>query len=147
MFQPSDKQTESAQVKEAVSHLENRREILDALRNPFRGIRELFETLAIALFLATIFKFYEAEAYVIPTGSMATTLMGRHKDVSCQACGYRFQVSASEERDRENHATSTEVLGGTCPQCRLPPATSPFRGTGSSSTNSSEISGRSNDGM
>ena len=119
MFQPSDKQTESAQVKEAVSRLENRREILDALRNPLRGIRELLETLAIALFLATIFKFYEAEAYVIPTGSMATTLMGRHKDVSCQACGYRFQVSASEERDRENHATSTEVLGGTCPQCRL----------------------------
>ena len=65
-----------------------------------------------------IFKFYEAEAYVIPTGSMATTLMGRHKDVHCQACGYPFQVSASEERDRNNRATGSQVLGDV-PQCRL----------------------------
>ncbi len=90
-----------------------------ALAAPHRPIREFFETLAIALFLASVFKFYEAEAYVIPTGSMATTLMGRHKDVRCQGCGYPFQVSASEERDRQNRATSSRVLGGTCPQCRL----------------------------
>lgn len=85
----------------------------------FRSSRELIETLAIALFLSIIFKFFEAEAYVIPTGSMAPTLMGRHKDVHCQACGYPFQVSASEERDRENRPTESRVLGGTCPQCRL----------------------------
>ncbi len=98
---------------------DNRSAVRQALNHPFRSTRELLETLAIALFLATVFKFYEAEAYVIPTGSMATTLMGRHKDVHCQACGYPFQVSASEERDRENHATNAEVQGGTCPQCRL----------------------------
>ena len=90
-----------------------------ALSARHRSARELLETLAIALFLASVFKFYEAEAYVIPTGSMATTLMGRHKDVHCQACGFPFQVSASEERDRQNNATSSRVLGGTCPQCRL----------------------------
>lgn len=97
----------------------NRQIVLEVLNHPFRSTREFLETLAIALFLAMIFKFYEAEAYVIPTGSMATTLMGRHKDVHCQACGYPFQVSASEERDRNNRATGSQVLGGTCPQCRL----------------------------
>lgn len=97
----------------------NEQAVFEAANNPYRSTREFIETLAIALFLAMTFKFFEAEAYVIPTGSMATTLMGRHKDVRCQACGYPFQVSASEERDRQNRATNSSVIGGTCPQCRL----------------------------
>ena len=97
----------------------DKKAVLETLKNPFRSTREFIETLAIAIFLASIFKFFEAEAYVIPTGSMAPTLMGRHKDVRCQACGFPFQVSASEERDRENRPTATQVIGGVCPQCRL----------------------------
>ena len=103
----------------SVQENDNRKKIRQAASAPFRSTREFLETLAIALFLAATFKFFEAEAYVIPTGSMATTLMGRHKDVRCQGCGYPFQISASEERDRQNHATSSRVLAGTCPQCRL----------------------------
>ena len=102
-----------------IQEKENRDALRQAAFAPYRSTREFLETLAIALFLASIFKFFEAEAYVIPTGSMATTLMGRHKDVICQGCGYPFQVSASEERDRQNRSTDSHVLGGTCPQCRL----------------------------
>ncbi|MBR4104919.1 MAG: S26 family signal peptidase, partial [Thermoguttaceae bacterium] len=40
----------------------------------FDQIREVCESLAVALFLAFLFKTFEAEAYVIPTGSMAPTL-------------------------------------------------------------------------
>ena len=84
----------------------------------FEQIREVCESLAVALFLAFLFKTFEAEAYVIPTGSMAPTLMGRHKDVVCDECGFPFQVSASEEMDGSaNVRSGRHVVAGTCPQC------------------------------
>ncbi|MDO4587670.1 MAG: S26 family signal peptidase [Planctomycetia bacterium] len=86
--------------------------------SPFIAIREIIETLAVALFLALLFKTFEAEAFVIPTGSMAPTLKGRHKDVFCEQCRYPFQVSASEEiNNTTNRATTSKVVAGTCPQC------------------------------
>ncbi|GHT37298.1 signal peptidase I [Planctomycetales bacterium] len=88
-----------------------------------RSIRELVESLAVALFLAFLFKAFAVEAYVIPTGSMASTLMGRHKDIRCEKCNFRFQISASEEsNDGADSPLAAEnlakVLAGTCPQCR-----------------------------
>src|SRR5215216_5670426 len=61
------------------------------------SIRETLDSIVIAFILAFLFRTFEAEAFVIPTGSMALTLMGRHKDVVCPKCNYRYQVSASEE--------------------------------------------------
>ncbi len=82
-------------------------------------LREVAEAIAIALVLAFLFRTFEAEAFVIPTGSMAPTLMGRHKDVVCDSCGFRFQVGASEEVDKiTNRPTGRWVIGGTCPNCR-----------------------------
>ena len=63
------------------------------------AIRETIESIVIAFVLAFLFRTFEAEAFVIPTGSMAPTLMGRHKDVVCPKCGCPYQVSASEEVD------------------------------------------------
>ncbi len=63
------------------------------------AIRETVESIIVAFVLAFLFRTFEAEAFVIPTGSMAPTLMGRHKDLCCPECGYEYQVSASE-RDR-----------------------------------------------
>ncbi|MBP5620751.1 MAG: hypothetical protein J6X44_01920 [Thermoguttaceae bacterium] len=84
----------------------------------FIQVREILESLAIALFLAFLFKTFEVEAFVIPTGSMAPTLKGRHKDVECSECGYRFQTSASEEIDSScNRRTGLRVVAGVCPQC------------------------------
>ena len=90
--------------------------------NNIRLIRETVEALVIALALAFFFKAFAAEAFVIPTGSMATTLMGRHKDVNCEQCGFPFQISASEEAsdgsERPVARNMPEVVAGTCPQCR-----------------------------
>ncbi|MDR2169270.1 MAG: S26 family signal peptidase [Planctomycetaceae bacterium] len=90
-----------------------------------RIIREYVEALVVALALAFFLKAFAAEAYLIPTGSMASTLMGRHKDVCCEICGYQFQVNASEELEDQQHlnidgstTTPPRVVGGTCPQCR-----------------------------
>ena len=83
------------------------------------GIREVVESVVIAFVLAFLFRTFEAEAFVIPTGSMAPTLMGRHKDVVCDQCGYQFQVSASDEINQQtNEANGVEVITGTCPMCR-----------------------------
>lgn len=83
------------------------------------GLRETVETAAVALVLALLFRTFCAESFVIPTGSMAPTLLGRHKDLVCAACGQPFQVNAAGEVDYERAAPSgLEVRAGTCPACR-----------------------------
>src|SRR5262245_16070839 len=64
-----------------------------------RTFRETVESVVIAFILAFLFRTFEAEAFVIPTGSMAPTLMGRHKDVVCPHCGYEYRAGASQEVD------------------------------------------------
>lgn len=61
------------------------------------GVRETVESIVVAVILALLFRAYEAEAFVIPTGSMAPTLQGRHIDMNCDECGYNFRVGASGE--------------------------------------------------
>jgi signal peptidase I len=93
-----------------------------------RGMRETVESIAIALALAFLFKTFEAEAYVIPTGSMAPTLMGRHKDVVCPQCGFQYTASSSDETDRngyEHHDPNRQVVACTCPICRFTMSTEP----------------------
>src|SRR3954466_1866392 len=81
------------------------------------AIRETVESIVIAFVLAFLFRTFEAEAFVIPTGSMAPTLMGRHKDVDCPKCGYRYQVSASEEESEDPHRPPSDCIAGQCPMC------------------------------
>jgi signal peptidase I len=81
--------------------------------------RETVESIVIAFVLAFLFRTFEAEAFVIPTGSMAPTLMGRHKDVDCPKCGYRYQVSASEEESDDPRAVRVDCVAGMCPICHF----------------------------
>src|SRR5271155_2584057 len=62
--------------------------------------RETIESVIIAFVLAFLFRTFEAEAFVIPTGSMAPTLMGKHKDLECPMCHYRYQANASDQNDQ-----------------------------------------------
>jgi len=84
------------------------------------AVRESIESIALALMLAFLFSTFEAEAFVIPTGSMAPTLMGRHKDLFCPKCGCPYQVGASEEvtQDGALLGAAHSVESGTCPMCR-----------------------------
>src|SRR5262249_3255055 len=65
-----------------------------AARQP-DGWRETIESIVVAFVLAFLFRTFEAEAFVIPTGSMAPTLYGQQRDVVCTKCGTRFAVGAS----------------------------------------------------
>ncbi len=82
--------------------------------------RELLESLVIAFVLAFLFRNFEAEAFQIPTGSMGPTLMGRHKDLACPKCGFRYQVGSSQEVDDDTgrFIPPNQVVAGTCPLCR-----------------------------
>ncbi len=83
-------------------------------------VRETLESLAVAFILALMFKAFIAEAFVIPTGSMAPTLMGAHKDVQCEECGYQYQCGASSEFNDTGSKTGALIFGTVCPLCRKP---------------------------
>ncbi len=75
-------------------------------------IKETFESIVIAFILAFVFRAYVVEAFVIPTGSMAPTLLGQHAEVGCLQCGYRWTFDASYA------ATVGEDVSVACPMCR-----------------------------
>lgn len=100
-----------------------------------KAVRETIESVVIAFVLAFLFRTFEAEAFVIPTGSMAPTLQGRHLDLTCPMCGERFRAGATQndsdqaqandpalaQREREQASSkleAEEVVGATCPMCR-----------------------------
>lgn len=76
----------------------------------FAVTREFVESLVVAVILALLFRAFEAEAFVIPTGSMATTLLGRHKDVLDEYTGYEYTVGSSSELDRDTNRQFTNVV-------------------------------------
>lgn len=83
------------------------------------GLRELLESFIVALVLAFFFKSFVAEVFVIPTGSMAPTLLGAHKDIHCPECGAQYQAGASLETDQNTGGRTDYItIGGFCPLCR-----------------------------
>jgi signal peptidase I len=80
------------------------------------GHRDTVEAIVVAFILALVVRGFEAQAFVIPTGSMAPTLMGRHKEIACPQCGYTYAVNASEEV--ETRSQSRAVHSGLCGNCR-----------------------------
>lgn len=81
-----------------------------------QGGRETAEAFVVAFVLALLFRAFIAEAFVIPTGSMAPALMGAHKDIFCDECGQQFPIGASLEY--REPSTENVVVGGICPNCR-----------------------------
>ncbi len=81
------------------------------------GARELIETVIFVIVLVLMLKSFDAEAFVIPTGSMAETLLGYQKWVMCPDCGYRFPANCSQQVDPSD-GTPHWVSGCICPNCR-----------------------------
>jgi signal peptidase I len=59
--------------------------------------REVFETIVFVVILVLMLKLFVAEAFVIPTGSMASTLWGDQITPTCPECGETFPVTASQQ--------------------------------------------------
>ena len=80
--------------------------------------RETVESIAVAIILAFLFRGFVAEAFVIPTGSMAPTLRGRHMDIVCPQCDFEYNTGASMENE-ENGLARGEVTVSCCPICNF----------------------------
>ncbi len=56
-------------------------------------LRENIESILIAIALAFVLRVFVVEAFKIPTGSMAPTLLGQHKNVKCPNCSWKFKIN------------------------------------------------------
>lgn len=59
--------------------------------------RESVEFLMILGLSVLIFRTFVAEAYVVPTGSMAPTLLGYHRELTCTFCSFVFPLGMDEQ--------------------------------------------------
>jgi signal peptidase I len=82
------------------------------------AFREIIETVVFVVVLVLLLKTFVAEAFVIPTGSMAETLLGYQKWATCPQCGEVFPVNCSSEVDPQQ-GSPVAVVGCTCPNCRF----------------------------
>src|SRR5580704_16259960 len=90
---------------------------VEARATSSEGHRDTVEAIVVAFILALVVRGFEAQAFVIPTGSMAPTLMGRHKELQCPQCHFLFAVNASDEV--EPRSSSRAVHSGLCGNCRF----------------------------
>src|SRR5262245_43389476 len=59
--------------------------------------RELAEFIAFGFSLAILLCGFIVQPYFVPTASMATVLLGLHKDLHCDECGMQFPVGVDEQ--------------------------------------------------
>src|SRR5688500_5802207 len=62
-------------------------------RDNHGSVKETLEALVVAFILPFLFRAFVVEAFVIPTGSMAPTLLGAHMRFTCKDCGYDFTTN------------------------------------------------------
>jgi len=89
------------------------------LTHPRDPAREVVETIVFVVVLVLLLKLFITEAFVIPTGSMAETLYGYQKMITCPQCGQSFPVNAHDEAEG-NQVTGLKMplYGYCCPNCR-----------------------------
>jgi signal peptidase I len=83
--------------------------------------RDTIESVVLAFVLAFLFRTFAAEAFVIPTGSMAPTLHGQHRDVVCDQCKFHYTVgfNATEELNSDGKLNQrNREHSSVCPNCR-----------------------------
>ena len=87
---------------------------------PKENIKETIESILVAFILAFVFRAFVVEAFVIPSGSMAPTLLGAHMRLRCEECGYQFDVNFPSPGGDENPTIPAETplqYSMHCPNC------------------------------
>ena len=63
----------------------------------FTLLRQTVEFLVVLSLCIMLFRTFAAEAYIVPTGSMAPTLLGHHKEVVCSNCRFRYVLGMDDQ--------------------------------------------------
>jgi signal peptidase I len=67
------------------------------LRDSSPGVvRQTAEFLVVLGLGILLFRTFAAEAYIVPTGSMAPTLVGHHKDIVCEHCKFSYVLGLDD---------------------------------------------------
>ena len=72
------------------------------------ALRQTVELMVLLSLCVLLVRTFSAEAYVVPTGSMAPTLLGLHRELTCPNCQFVFVVGIDED-GHTGHAV--------CPNC------------------------------
>lgn len=88
--------------------------------NPEGNVKDTIESILVAFILAFVFRAFVVEAFVIPTGSMAPTLLGAHMRFRCDDCGYAFTVNYSSDSTHGDLNIPSRVMGTIPQQIRCP---------------------------
>lgn len=107
------------------TQIESQTEELEGRSNLFRMVLESVVSLAIAVIL---FRTFQAEGYMISTGSMAPSLLGYHKQVICPRCDFSFTYGVAYDESISGNRFQAQGLPGsesfhqsgqyaTCPNC------------------------------
>src|SRR4051794_15843934 len=67
-----------------------------AARIPDGVGRAVAEFLVVLCLSVMLFRTFAAEAYIVPTGSMAPTLLGQHREIVCPNCDFRIILGLDE---------------------------------------------------
>lgn len=81
-------------------------------------LAETLQTVITALILAFMFRAFYIEAFIIPTGSMAESLLGEHATQLCPNCGWQFDYGPASTGGRTGEAFNQELIIR-CPNCHL----------------------------
>src|SRR6266566_2260043 len=75
------------------------------------NVKETIESILVAFILAFVFRAFVVEAFVIPSGSMAPTLLGGHMRFRCEECGYQFDVNYPYESSHDDNISLPSMTG------------------------------------
>lgn len=92
------------------------RPLLTAAPATDETVKETFESIVIAFILAFVFRAFVIEPFIIPTGSMAPTMLGAHMQMPCPSCGYRFDVGVDADLAPEGSPLPRPIAAD-CPMC------------------------------
>lgn len=95
--------------------LDRRRKARPKESNADETVKETIESIVIAFILAFVFRAFIVEPFIIPTGSMAPTMLGAHAQISCPSCGYHFDVGV--DQSRLGPESLVPMTSADCPMC------------------------------
>src|SRR5580700_5393508 len=84
------------------------------------GIKDTIESILVAFVLAFVFRAFVVEPFVIPTGSMAPTLLGANMRFTCPDCGYTFEVGYPSNGDPDDTSVPRYAMIERGPQTGRP---------------------------